>query len=281
MKAPFTYYGGKAGMSRLIVSLMPAHRVYVEPFAGSLAVLFAKPSATHEIVNDLDGAIVNFFRVLRDRPDELEAACRLTPYARAEYEAADLEAPFSELELARRFWIRVNQSFAKTAGRKTGWSVTTSRTQSTAMSVRGRIDRFHDCAERLSRVQIECCDAPDLVKRLATRDTLIYADPPYDPRGRTTRNARPKDYRHDSTPEMHERLAVVLHETPATVLLSGYPTALYDTLYGDWDHRDVAVTAHSSNAATSTRSARTERIWSNRPMAHVQDRLEVPDELPA
>lgn len=72
MKAPFAYFGGKTGMARLLVSLMPAHRVYIEPFFGSGAVLFAKPPAVHEVVNDIDGALVNFFRVLRDRTDELE-----------------------------------------------------------------------------------------------------------------------------------------------------------------------------------------------------------------
>lgn len=72
MNPPFAYYGGKVGMSAAIIGLLPAHRVYIEPFAGSLAVLFAKRPAMHEIVNDADGAIVTFFRVLRDRPDELD-----------------------------------------------------------------------------------------------------------------------------------------------------------------------------------------------------------------
>lgn len=91
MRAPFAYYGGKQGMADLIVSLLPPHRVYMEPFAGSLAVLFAKKPSVHEIVNDLDDAVVTFFRMLRDRPADLERACRLTPYARTEYRNADLE----------------------------------------------------------------------------------------------------------------------------------------------------------------------------------------------
>ena len=62
MRAPFAYYGGKMGMAKLIVSLMPEHRVYIEPFFGSGAVFFAKPPVMHEIVNDLDDAVVAFLQ---------------------------------------------------------------------------------------------------------------------------------------------------------------------------------------------------------------------------
>lgn len=266
MKSPFTYYGGKAGMAPRIVSVLPPHRVYMEPFFGSGAVLFAKPPSTHEIVNDLDDSVVAFFRCLRDEPEELERVCRLTPYARGEYEAADLSGDLTDLERARRFWVRVNQSFAKTAGRTTGWSVTTARTQSTANSVRGRLDRFAACAKRLSRVVIEHCDAAGLVERLATPDTVIYADPPYLSETRSARSrVSPSDYRFDMGAEdEHRRLAKALRATPAAVVLSGYPSPLYDELYGDWQTIDVPVMAHSSNAVTSSRSERTERIWSNR-----------------
>lgn len=271
MKACFAYYGGKSGMAPLIVSLLPPHRVYMEPFAGSLAVLFAKEPSQHEIVNDLDGAVVVFFRMLRDRPDELERACRLTPYARLEYGIANLSEPgLSDLELARRFWVRVNQSFAKSHGGRTGWSVTTARNQSTTNSVLGRLERFEACAERLMSVVIESYDAADLIDRLATSDTTIYADPPYlgESRNGGSRSARVlTDYRHDmSDPESHERLAETLHRTSAAVILSGYPTPLYEMLYGDWDYLDISVHVHSSNAVTVERGERTERLWSNRPL---------------
>jgi DNA adenine methylase len=270
MKACFAYYGGKSGMAPLIVSLLPPHRVYMEPFAGSLAVLFAKEPSQHEIVNDLDGAVVAFFRMLRDRPDDLERACRLTPYARLEYQIADLSASgLSDLELARRFWVRVNQSFAKSHGGRTGWSVTTARNQSTTNSVLGRLDRFQACAERLMSVVIESYDASELIDRLATPDTSIYADPPYLGSGRSgsRQTGGYTDYAQDmSDPQSHERLAEALHRTPAAVILSGYPTPLYETLYGDWDYLDISVHVHSSNAVAVERGERTERLWSNRPL---------------
>ena len=271
MKPPFAYYGGKSRMATEIVAMMPPHRVYIEPFAGSLAVLFAKPPCRHEVVNDLDDAVVTFFRVLRDQPDELERVCELTPVARTEYASADLDDPtISDVEQARRFWVRVTQSFAQTAGRSTGWSVTTARTQSKGSTSKTRLGRFAPCADRLSQVQIEHCDAADLVDRLATSDTVIYADPPYLDDVRVSRGTRgtSTDYRADMCSEdAHRRLAEVLRATPATVILSGYPSDLYEDLYGDWWTHDIATKAHSSNSVLSTRSARTERLWSNRDLS--------------
>lgn len=265
MKPPITYYGGKVGMAARIVDLMPAHRVYIEPFFGSGAVLFSKPRAVHEIVNDVDGAVVAFFRALRERPEDLAQVCRLTPYARQEYAAADCdEEGLDELELARRFWVRVSQSFAKTAGTRTGWSITTARTQSVCASTAARLERFAACADRLRDVAIECCDGADLIERLATPDTVVYADPPY--LAATRRGITQKgDYRCDmSAQEDHERLAEVLHRTTATVILSGYPSPLYDALYADWPRHEWAVMAHSSNAVKSERGDRVEVLWTNR-----------------
>lgn len=274
--APFAYYGGKAGMARTIVDLMPDHRVYIEPFFGSGAVFFAKPRARFEILNDIDRNIVTFFRVLRERTDELEQACALTPHARTEYVNADLDEDLDDVERARRFWVRVNQSFAKTAGRQTGWSITTTRTQSVPASILSRIGRFSAAAERLMQASIECCDAVDLIARLATDDTVIYADPPY--LASTRRDGdrqRPADYVHDmGMPEDHERLAEVLAVTPAKVILSGYPSELYEDLYGDWHRIAIPVRVHSSNAVTAERGQRTEVLWLNfEPEAEREARL--------
>lgn len=208
---------------------------------------------------------MTFFRVLRERPAELEEVCALTPHARVEFELADMDGECDDLELARRFWVRVNQSFAKTAGRNTGWTITTARTQSVPGTILGRLGRFAPCAERLARVSFECCDAGDLVVRLATADTLIYLDPPYLASSRVNREGRTHmDYRVDMGDEKsHRDLAAALHDTPATVVLSGYHSPLYDELYGDWPRIDIPVSAHSSNASKNTRSARVETLWSN------------------
>ncbi|MDA8286580.1 MAG: DNA adenine methylase, partial [Actinomycetota bacterium] len=267
MKPPFSYFGGKSGMARAIAGVLPPHRVYLEPFAGSLAVLFAKRPSAHEVVNDVDQALVTFFRVLRGRPAELAEVCRLTPYARAEYEAADLTSDPSvdDLELARRFWVRVNQSFAKTTATTTGFSMTIARNQAPSTTVQNRIGRFLACAERLANVTVECRPAIEIIERLGSRpETVIYADPPYLGSVRSRGRLSAVDYRHDmASDQAHIELAAALRSSPATVVISGYPSDLYSELYGDWWSWDFRVVAHSSNARRSARTGRTERIWCN------------------
>jgi hypothetical protein len=86
---PFAYFGGKTTSAGRIAAHFHPHRHYVEPYAGSLAVLLAKPPSRMETVNDLDAAVMTFWRVLRDRPDELVRACQLTPHSRAEWESCE------------------------------------------------------------------------------------------------------------------------------------------------------------------------------------------------
>lgn len=276
MKPPFAYYGGKQTLADRIVALFPPHRVYLEPFAGSLAVLFAKSPAPTESVNDVDDGIVTFFRVLRDQPEELERVCRLTPHARSEYNAAARnpdDGPVGDVERARRFFVAVSQSHSASPRTTSGWSISSANTQSRADKVNAYVtDRFRPCAERLARVGIENTDAAELITRLANSpDTVVYADPPY---LASTRNST-KDYRRDmGSAEEHERLAHALHDTPATVFLSGYRSPLYDRLHGDWHRMDVTVPVTSSNTRTALRRTAVESVWSNQPIA-TQGRLNL------
>lgn len=105
MKSVLKYPGAKNRLAPWICEYIPKHDVYLEPFAGSLAVLFNKQRSHIETVNDIDGEIVNFFRILRDRSGELERAIEFTPYSRSEYKAA-YEKSEDELERARRFTVK-------------------------------------------------------------------------------------------------------------------------------------------------------------------------------
>jgi site-specific DNA-adenine methylase len=112
VRPPFRYYGSKIRMAPFIISLMPAHRIYIEPFAGSLSVLFAKDRVQHEVVNDLNGDIVRFLRLLRDEPVELARLCRLTPHSR-------MLQPDPELRRAMAFrddYILIGNKSQMTAG---------------------------------------------------------------------------------------------------------------------------------------------------------------------
>lgn len=270
MKPLVPYHGGKSRLAPWIATLIPPHRVYVEPFAGSAAVLLAKPRSTHEILNDIDGSAMTFYRVLRERPEDLEYACRLTPYSRDKFAAADLNDPtIDDLERARRWWIRTNQSFAHTGSDSTGWSTSIRRGSNNARSVLNRIDRFAPAAERLATVTFENRDALDIIREYSAPDGVIYADPPYLLATRSAMQRRPGgDYRHEfASEDDHRQLATALHESPATVLLSGYHSPLYDELYGDWWTTGRRVLRRSSNGRSARQVHAVEVIWSNRPLA--------------
>lgn len=270
MKPLVPYHGGKSWLADWIVDLMPPHRVYVEPFAGSAAVLLAKPRSTHEVLNDVDGAVVTFYRVLRERPDELEYACRLTPYARDEFANSAITEDLDDLEVARRWWIRTNQSFVHTGHEGTGWSTSVLRGSNNARTVFNRIERFAAVAERLLHCTIENRDALYVIERYGTDDGVIYADPPY---LMTTRAGEGKrrpggDYVHEfGTEDQHRDLADALHATSATVLLSGYHSPLYDDLYSGWHAIEREVLRRASNGRSGSQNHVTEVIWSNRPLA--------------
>lgn len=258
MKPAYGYYGGKQRLAARIVQLMPEHDIYLEPFFGSGAVFFAKTPSRHEVINDLSDNVVTFLRVLRDRPDDLQRVCELTPHARTEYARADLRDPtIDDLERARRFWVRVNQGFGRLVNDRTGWSLNPTKTTSTPATIANRVNRYHALSRRLMTASIECCDAPELIERIATPTTLIYADPPYLD---DTRATAANDYEIDmSTADEHCRLAETLNATSAKVILSGYPSPLYSRLYAGWRYQDIDATRWSSRAAT----AKTERLWFN------------------
>lgn len=276
MRAPFPYYGAKGRLADAIAALLPPHRSYVEPFAGSAAVLFAKRPANHEVINDLHGDVVTFFRVLRDRPAELSRACRLTPYSREEYELAQDADADNDLETARRFFVRATQAYNANAGgtdlRRSSWSNgSTRRGSSRAVSTRGRADELEQAAERLRGVVIDRTDAIRAIESYAHPDGVIYADPPYLGTTRTSlnpRHRRARDYVHEFAAEAdHRQLAASLHAAPGVVFLSGYPSDLYNELYAEWDRLEVTVASPATNRAGTNADRRTEVIWSNRPLA--------------
>lgn len=261
MKPPMPYFGGKNTLAAAIVELLPAHDHYVEPFAGSLAVLLAKPVSMIETVNDLDQAIVTFWRVLRDRPDDLIRACALTPHARAEYDLIVNRIDLADdLETARRVWAKLTQA---RSGRlvRTAWRyyVTGHVGMSMTDMLEGYVSRLAPAAERLRHVTLECRPALDVIDRYgADPNVLLYVDPPY------LGSARGPDtaYRHElKTDAEHTELAEHLLAAKASVVLSGYHSPLYDQLFDGWESVDLAAsTAH----ADGTRLDRTEVLWSNR-----------------
>ncbi|WP_329291349.1 DNA adenine methylase [Streptomyces pseudovenezuelae] len=279
MRPPFPYYGAKARIAPWIVGLMPReHRVYVEPFAGSAAVLFARQRpAAHEVLNDLDGNVTTFFRVLREREAELIRVLTLTPYSRQEYRSAALVGEdLDDLERARRFFVRTSQSFNAAGaanGKRASWSNGMRRGSSQALTVADLVDRLYAAAQRLRRVVIENRPALDVIRAYDAPDAVLYCDPPYldSTRSGLVRSCG-GDYAHDTNTEAdHRALAEVLTDARATVLLSGYDSPLYADLYADWWRTTLTVQRPTSNRRGHTGPSAVEVIWSNQPLAHQPD----------
>lgn len=262
---PVPYYGSKTTIAPFVASLFPPHEHYVEAFAGSLSVLFAKPRGRLETVNDLDGELVTFWRTLRDRRDELVEACELTPHSRHELHTAMHEPGTDDLEISRRVFVRLTQG---RAGRleSTGWRYQVRYTRDQAGDITRMLDRLAPAAARLQGVQIECLPAVELVGRYGVEPSnLIYADPPYLGETRNTRASGGSGggYRHEMlNAAQHEELAEALRACQATVILSGYRSALYDGLYSGWYVEEIPHWTGQGNSKKAT----CEVLWSNRMM---------------
>lgn len=233
------YHGGKWKLADWIVAQFPRHRVYVEPFGGGASVLLRKPRSYAEIYNDLDGEVVNVFRILRDRGDDLRRALELTPFSRAEFMESYAPHP-DPVEQARRTILRSFQRFGSAAvlGEISGFRANSNRSGTTpAHDWRNYPDHVPAFVARLRGVVIEQTDAVEVMKRHDGPDTLHYVDPPYvhstrsqKVRGTVTRKA----YRHEMDDDQHRRMAEQLHALRGTVVLSGYRCQLYDEMYADW-----------------------------------------------
>ncbi|WP_433893051.1 DNA adenine methylase [Streptomyces sp. CA-111067] len=260
-RPPVPYFGSKARIADRIVSLLPAHDHYVEPFAGGLSVLLAKPASRMETVNDLDHELITFWRTLRDRPDELIRACVLTPHSRAELDAT-WEPATDDLELSRRIWCRLAQGRSGTL-RKTGWRHYIDPAGSVT-SMPGYLEAYRDrlagAAERLMAVSLECLPALTLIGKYGAHPRcLLYVDPPY--LGSTRGWGR--NYRVEMKDEAeHRELAAALEACESAVVLSGYRSELYDELYAGWHRHEIATM--TGNAIGS--KGRIEVLWSNRPL---------------
>jgi DNA adenine methylase len=260
------YHGGKFRLAPWLLRFFPPHTAYVEPFGGAASLLLLKRPVPAECYNDLDDRIVRFFRVLRDPAQsiELERRLRLTPYARAELEWAFLPA-VDEIDAAHRLVVRSfmgHGSDSATRSTRTGFRsrLTDGRALPSAEWATWP-DAMAGFRDRLRTVLIENDDALRVIARMDSPTTLIYCDPPYvtssrssapGARGSSTTNG----YRHEMTDEAHTALAARLADCAGMVIVSGYPSALYDSLYFDWERHQ---TSHVADRA----AMRTEVVWLN------------------
>lgn len=256
------YHGGKWRLADWVISHFPPHRIYVEPYAGAASVLLRKPRANGELISDLDGEVINLFRVLRDpsQARELERLVRLTPYARSEYEAAYLPAD-DPIEQARRTLLKSFGGFGSdglTATWQTGFRDNLRRAHGVpATDWANYTEAIKSLTERLRGVVIENRPALTVIRKHDTPDTLFYCDPPYPHDTRAGHRKRKHAYRFEMTDDEHRELAAALRALKGMVVLSGYACPLYDAeLFADW--RRFEKKTHADGAQD-----RIEVLWLN------------------
>jgi DNA adenine methylase len=258
----FGWYGGKFSHLDWLLPLLPNAHHYCEPFAGSAAVLLNRQPSAVETYNDIDGDVANFFRVLRDRSKELLRSIGLTPFSREEFYRAvqGSSRRISELERARRFYIRARQArtgLAQTAtlGR---WAncKNTSRAGMSGVVSRwlGGVEALEDIAERLLRVQVENRPAVDVIRLYDSPTTFFYCDPPYvhETRGDT------KAYGFEMDESEHRELAAAVNRIRGKAAVSGYRCDLMDELYKGWRRFDAP-----KKNCHSIKKLRQESLWMN------------------
>lgn len=254
MNAILKYPGAKWRIAKWIIEHIPEHHSYVEPYFGSGAVFFNKSTSNIETINDLDEDIINFFRVIRDSPDELAYKIQMMPYSRAEYERSwSCSEQKSSIEKALAFCVKINMSHGYKCNAKNGWkNDVQGRERAYAVQVWNKLPEvIVQAAKRLKEAQIEQRSALDVINRFNNPKCLIYCDPPY---LLNTRSG--KQYNIEMTDKDHEDLLYVLLNSKSKIMISGYESDLYNRLLKQWRRIE------KENMTQSLRK-RKEILWMN------------------
>lgn len=252
------YHGGKWKLAPWISSFFPKHRVYVEPYAGAASILLRKARVHTEVISDLDGEVVNLFRVLRDpsRARELIRLLNFTPYSRVEYEDSYL-TDGDPIEQARRTVVRSYMGFGSVA--TTSWSGFRSGSRLSGASAAADWARLpaalEAVVERLRGVIVENRPAIEVMRQYDAGDALHYVDPPYLKSTRVIHSSSNSVYRHEMSEAEHRELGAALLQLRGMVVLSGYASDLYDReLFAGWQRFEKPTRADGGGE-------RTEVLW--------------------
>ena len=259
-RVPLSHPGGKYFLASKIIPLIPPHITYVEVFGGAAQLLFRKPPSRIEVYNDINGDLVNFFRVLRDpeKSKRLQELLYLTPYSREEWNFCreNLHDPeIDDVERARRFFVTIRQSFS---GKNDAWGYSKKQRK---ISFHYIIDYFPEFHERIRNVQVENDDFEKVIRRYDTPDTFFFCDPPY-----VHHTVRVRTELLEMSIEDHERLVDVLLGIEGKAMLCGYDNEIYKTLEEKgWKkiRFTVITTLPNSHQTGGKRKRRSEYVWIN------------------
>jgi DNA adenine methylase len=265
---PLQWHGGQHDLAGRIVARMPPHVHDIEPDAGGLAVLLARdPDGVSEVVNDLDGRLTNFWKVLRDEAmfAEFRRVVEAVPFSEAEWRAArdrgDVGGPPSDrAEMVRgaaSFFVFCRQSLA---GRMTGFAPRSRRRTRRGMNEQASawttaVAGLPAVPARLRRVVVLNRPALDVLCAEDGGSTLFDLDPPYLGETRST----PEIYRFEMSRDEHRELLEVIRGLRGQVMRSGYPSALDDDALVGWDRYVFDRPNHAASGVSKARA--TEVLW--------------------
>ena len=286
---PLKWHGGKSYLADWIISLMPKHLHYVEPYAGGLAVLLAKDPndprhdwvtgnsqfrGTSEVVNDLNGELTNFWRVLQSEKlfGSFKRVLDATPFSQKEWDDAAAKAENAKKASkswhtifvwdAVSFFVRCRQSRAGSFK-----SFATLSRNRTRRGMNEQVSAWLNCINglpevhnRLKRVVILHDDALKVIRQQDGLKTLFYLDPPY---VHSTRSPGAiKAYEYEMSDDDHHELCTTIRVCKGKVLLSGYDNEIYDELLchqQGWTRHDKLIDNKLSNDHVPV----IESVWCN------------------
>jgi DNA adenine methylase len=222
MKTPITYYGGKQKLAKVILSLIPEHICYVEPFFGGGAIFFAKEPSKAECINDINGFVINFYKVLKQNYNELKKMLDITLHSRQQYNEAkniyDNSNEYNDIQKAWAFWVLSQEAYGN--GFNKGWNFER-KVNTKALTIKNKIDNFiDDYSDRLRITQIECNNAIKVINNFDSEDTFFYLEPPY----YNSDCGTYKGYTIDDYKTLLETIAGI----KGKFLLSSYPSSLLE-----------------------------------------------------
>jgi DNA adenine methylase len=260
---PFPWYGSKAMSLPYILAVLPETEIYCEPFGGAAVVLLNKKPSKLEIFNDICSDIVCFFRVLRERPNQLIWRLWFTPYSRKTFLEAlsklERREFADDIDHAWAFYVVTSQSFRARIGKTWRIRLHHFRWHGLTVETHSRLDTLIVVSQRLRDVLIENQDAFQLIPRVDSPDTVFYVDPPWAP---DALSSSPGHYS-GFTALDHDRLADLLHSLKGKVVYSGRRSPTTDKLYADWVRVDLPPRKKFLSSLSHQRGVHTESIWLN------------------
>jgi len=269
----FNYFGGKFSWLEHLYDYFPSDFIHlVDVFGGSLAVTLNYDGNIIKTANEINSNITNFFEVLRNHEEELIRLLELTPCSKEEYNRCWESHP-NKIEAARRFYVRLRQSFFSLgASRKNkGWHMAKTQVNcaggETVSKWNNALPKLNIVASEIRKnIQITNYDFLECIERIDFNEAFFYCDPPYPYETRSSKN----DYAYEFTNEQHYQLADKLHSIKGLAMISSYNSELYEKLYIDWTK--IEFPKKKNNIRSSEVQ---EVIWFNYPIELTKKHIEL------